>query len=94
MTEATDNTVGETKPRTQTRTVVSNKMDNTVSDRIARYVKHPLYRKNQRRSKKLLLQDEDNSCQECDEDSISESRPYSKSKAWKLVEVLERAEAQ
>ena len=94
MTEATDNTVGETKLRTQTGTVVSNKMDKTVSVRIARYVKHPLYGKYLRRSTKVLVHDEENTCQEGDVVSISECRPYSKSKSWKLVEVLERAEAQ
>ena len=95
MTEAATNTeAGETKLRTQTGTVVSNKMDKTASVQIARYVKHPLYGKYLRRSTKVLVHDEDNTCREGDVVSITECRPFSKRKSWRLVEVIERAEAQ
>ena len=95
MTEAATNTdAGEAKLRTQTGTVVSNKMDKTAAVRISRYVKHPLYGKYLRRSTKVLVHDEDNACQEGDVVSITECRPISKRKSWRLVEVIERADAQ
>jgi small subunit ribosomal protein S17 len=95
MTETSTSTdAGETKLRTQTGTVVSNKMDKTIAVQISRYVKHPLYGKYLRRSSKVLAHDEDNACQEGDVVSITECRPFSKRKSWRLVEVIERAEAQ
>lgn len=95
MTETAINTAaGEAQVRTQTGTVVSNKMDKTVAVQISRYVKHPLYGKYLRRSTKVLVHDEDNTCQEGDVVSITECRPFSKRKSWRLVEVIERAEAQ
>ena len=95
MTEATENeTQAEKKIRTVTGRVVSDKMDKTVAVRIARYVKHPVYGKYLRRSTKVLVHDEENTCNEGDVVSITECSPFSKRKAWRLVEVLERAEAQ
>jgi small subunit ribosomal protein S17 len=99
MTEAinietdTSSTDEKTK-RTVTGRVVSNKMDKTVSVMIPRVVKHPVYGKYLRRSTKVLVHDEQNTCHAGDVVSISECRPFSKRKAWRLVEVLERAEAQ
>ncbi|MBT78760.1 MAG: 30S ribosomal protein S17 [Gammaproteobacteria bacterium] len=84
----------ETKVRTLTGRVVSNKMDKTISVMISRVVKHPLYGKYMRRSTKVLVHDEQNTCNAGDFVSIAECRPFSKRKAWRLVEVLERAEAQ
>lgn len=80
--------------RTVTGEVVSSKMDKTASVSISRVVKHPLYGKYIRRTTKILVHDEDNSCKEGDVVSIAECRPFSKRKAWRVVEILERAEAQ
>lgn len=82
------------KQRTLTGTVVSNKMDKTASVLIERLVKHPVYGKYIRRSTKVLVHDEQNSCREGDLVSITEGRPLSKRKSWRLVEVLKRAEEQ
>jgi len=95
MTEETSNQAqAETKMRTVTGRVISNKMDKSASVLISRVVKHPVYGKYLRRSSKVLVHDEENTCQAGDLVSISECRPFSKRKAWRLVEVLERAEAQ
>jgi len=93
MTEVTNNEA-ETKMRTVTGRVVSNKMDKSISVLIPRVVKHPLYGKYLRRSTKVMAHDEGNTCHAGDMVSITECRPISKRKAWRLVEVLERAEAQ
>jgi len=85
---------GESTMRTVTGRVVSNKMDKSISVLISRVVKHPVYGKYLRRSTKVLAHDDQNVCQEGDVVSITECRPLSKRKAWRLVEVLERAEAQ
>jgi len=99
MTEVTNNEADtgsqdEKNVRTVTGRVVSNKMDKTVSVMISRVVKHPIYGKYLRRSTKVLVHDEQNTCNAGDVVSISECRPFSKRKAWQLVEVIERAEAQ
>ena len=73
--------------------VVSNKMDKTIAVSIERKVKHPLYGKYMRRSTKLLVHDEENACNEGDVVTITECRPFSKNKAWRLVEIVERANA-
>jgi len=93
MTEVT-NSQGDSRVRTVTGRVVSDKMDKTVSVLISRVVKHPLYGKYLSRSTKVLVHDEDNTCHAGDVVSISECRPFSKRKSWRLVEVIERAEAQ
>ncbi len=72
--------------------VVSDKMDKTVTVLIERRVKHPLYKKYIRRSTKLHAHDENNECREGDTVTIEECRPISKSKSWRVVEVLERAQ--
>ena len=74
--------------------VISNKMDKTVSVAIERIVQHPVYGKFIRRTTKLLAHDEANSCQEGDVVSIVECRPISKRKAWRVAEILQRAEAE
>ena len=78
--------------RTTTGRVVSNKMDRTITVLVERQVKHPLYGKYISRSTKLHAHDENNECNEGDLVSISECRPISKTKSWRLVEVVERAE--
>ena len=78
--------------RTQTGRVVSNKMDKSVSVLIERQIKHALYGKYIKRSTKVLAHDEENSCGEGDKVIIAECRPLSKSKSWRVVEILERAQ--
>jgi len=78
--------------RTVTGKVVSNKMDKTVTVLIERKVKHPVYAKYIRRSTKLHVHDAENACQEGDTVTIEECRPLSKSKSWRLVEVVGRSE--
>lgn len=81
----------EKKLRTKVGRVISSKMDKTITVLVERQVKHPLYGKYIRRSTKLHVHDEDNQCNEGDTVSIAECRPISKSKCWRLVEVVERA---
>ena len=78
--------------RTQTGRVVSNKMVKSVSVLIERQIKHALYGKYIKRSTKVLAHDEDNSCGEGDKVMIAECRPLSKSKSWRVIEILERAQ--
>ena len=77
--------------RTETGRVVSAKMDKSVVVLIERKVKHPLYGKYVKRSTKLQAHDEQNECHIGDVVQIQESRPISKNKSWRLVQVLERA---
>ena len=70
--------------------VVSNKMNQTITVMVERKVKHPLYGKYIRRSTKLHVHDENNQCTEGDLVSIAECKPISKTKSWRLVEVLEK----
>ncbi len=72
-------------------TVVSDKMDKTVAVLIERYVPHPKYKKRIKRSKKFLAHDENNECRVGDVVRIIETRRYSKRKAWKVLEIIERA---
>ena len=71
--------------------VISNKMDKSIVVAIKRKVKHPIYGKFVNRTKKLMAHDEQNSCNIGDTVRISESRPLSKNKAWRLIEIIERA---
>ena len=77
--------------RTITGRVVSDKMDKTVTVLVERRVKHPIYGKYVTRSSKMHAHDESNECQIGDTVAISETRPISKSKTWKLEKVIERA---
>ena len=77
--------------RTVEGRVVSNKMNKTVTVLVERQVKHALYGKYMRRSTKLHAHDEDNVCNEGDVVRISECRPLSKTKNWRVVEVITRA---
>ena len=77
--------------RTVTGKVVSNKMDKTITVLVERQVKHPLYGKYIKRSSKLKAHDENNECREGDMVAITECRPISRHKAWRLVEVVEKA---
>jgi small subunit ribosomal protein S17 len=81
----------ENTERTLTGRVVSNKMDKSVTVKIERLVKHPMYGKYIRRSSKLHVHDESNQCNEGDLVTIRQCRPISKTKAWTLVEIVEKA---
>ncbi len=72
-------------------TVVSNKMDKSVLVAIKRQIKHPIYGKFIKRTTKLMVHDEQNDAGEGDTVRIMETRPISKNKRWRLVEVVERA---
>ena len=78
--------------RTQTGRVVSNKMDKSVTVLLERQIKHALYGKYIKRSTKVSAHDEENSCREGDKVMIAECRPLSKSKSWRVIEILERAQ--
>jgi small subunit ribosomal protein S17 len=71
--------------------VISNKSDKTITVLVERKIKHPLYGKFVRRSKKLMAHDEGNICSEGDRVKIMETRPLSKNKRWRLTEILEKA---
>jgi small subunit ribosomal protein S17 len=71
--------------------VVSARMDKSASVEIVRTVRHSLYGKYLRRRTKLLVHDEGNECREGDTVRIVASRPISKRKAWRMVEIVERA---
>ena len=71
--------------------VVSNKMDKSIVVAVKRKVKHPIYGKFVNRTTKLMAHDEKNSCKIGDTVRISETRPLSKNKTWRLVEIIERA---
>ena len=81
----------EKKSRTIVGLVVSDKMDKTVSVAIERRVKHATYGKYIRRTTKVMAHDENNECKAGDRVAISESRPVSKNKSWRVVDVVERA---
>ncbi|NLP35219.1 MAG: 30S ribosomal protein S17 [Clostridiales bacterium] len=71
--------------------VVSNKMDKTIVVAITDNVKHPLYGKIVKRTHKLKAHDENNDCNIGDRVRIMETRPLSKDKRWRLMEIVERA---
>ncbi len=72
-------------------TVVSNKMEKSITVAVDRKVKHPIYGKFMIRTTKLMAHDEANTCGIGDTVKIMETRPLSKNKRWRLVEILERA---
>ena len=72
-------------------TIVSNKMDKTVIVQVERLVKHPLYKKYVRRQNTFAAHDEQNACQEGDKVLITESRPLSRMKRWRVSKIVEKA---
>ncbi len=78
--------------RTKQGRVISNKADKSITVLLERQVKHPLYGKYMKRSTKVHVHDEDNDCGEGDLVSITECRPISKTKSWRVVEVLARSQ--
>ncbi len=77
--------------KTRTGKVVSNKMDKTVVVAVEDHVKHPLYKKIVKRTYRLKAHDENNECNIGDTIRVMETRPLSKDKRWRLVEIVERA---
>jgi small subunit ribosomal protein S17 len=71
--------------------VISDKMDKTAVVTIDRVIKHPTYKRYIRRTKKYVIHDEENQCKVGDIVRFMETRPLSKSKRWRLLEVVERA---
>lgn len=78
--------------KVRTGIVVSNKMDKSVVVAINTVRRHPLYGKYMKRTTKFMAHDEENACNEGDRVRIMETRPLSKNKNWRVVEILERAE--
>ncbi len=72
-------------------TVVSAKMDKTITVLVGRQKKHPMYQKYLRRSSRFMAHDEDNDADEGDTVRVMETRPLSKHKRWRLTEIIERA---
>ncbi|MBO4476806.1 MAG: 30S ribosomal protein S17 [Lachnospiraceae bacterium] len=77
--------------KTRTGKVVSNKMDKTIVVAVEDNVKHPLYKKIVKRTYKLKAHDEENACGIGDTVKVMETRPLSKDKRWRLVEIIEKA---
>ena len=81
----------EVQRSTKIGRVVSAAMDKSIVVAVDRLVKHPLYKKTIRRTSKFMAHDENNECRAGDQVKIEESRPLSRRKRWKLIEVLEKA---
>ena len=83
----------ETRTQRKERTglVVSNKMDKSIVVEVQRRVKHPKYLKFVKRSSRFMAHDEKNECNPGDLVRIMETRPLSKNKCWRLIEIIERA---
>ena len=79
------------KRRQLVGTVVSNKMDKTAVVQVERLVKHQMYHKYVRRRAKFAAHDKDNTCQIGDKVLITETRPLSKTKRWRVSEIVEKA---
>ena len=77
--------------KTRVGKVTSNKMDKTIVVAVEDHVKHPLYNKIVKRTYKLKAHDENNECNIGDTVKVMETRPLSKDKRWRLVEIMERA---
>ncbi len=76
--------------KTKVGVVVSNKMDKTITVAVEDFVRHSLYGKAVKRTKKFKAHDEENTCSIGDTVRIMETRPLSKSKRWRLVEIVEK----
>jgi small subunit ribosomal protein S17 len=77
--------------KTRIGVVVSNKMDKTITVAIERKVPHPIYKKYFKKTTKLMAHDEKKECSLGDKVKIMETRPLSKNKRWRLVEIVEKA---
>ncbi len=91
MSEAlTSEKIARNLRKTKTGIVSSNKMDKTITVKVEGKVKHPLYGKFVKKSTKFHAHDDKNECSIGDTVKIMETRPYSKTKRWRLVEVVEK----
>ncbi|HEY8393095.1 MAG TPA: 30S ribosomal protein S17 [Capillibacterium sp.] len=81
-----------TRRKTRVGRVISDKMDKTVVVAVERLEQHPLYKKTVRRTTKFKAHDENNQCRIGDEVRIMETRPLSKEKRWRVVEIIKQAE--
>ncbi len=77
--------------KTRIGKVVSNKMDKSITVAVERKVKHPIYGKFVKKTTKLMAHDETNTCGVGDVVNIMETRPLSKNKRWRVLEILEKA---
>ena len=77
--------------KTRVGKVISNKMDKTIVVAVEDHVKHPLYKKIVKRTYKLKAHDENNECKIGDTVKVMGTRPLSKDKRWRLVEIMEKA---
>ena len=77
--------------KVRTGKVVSDKMDKTIVVAVEDHVKHPLYKKIVKRTYKLHAHNENNECKVGDTVKVMETRPLSKTKRWRLVEIMEKA---
>ena len=93
MAETTNSSTAETRKRRKTRVgkVVSDKMQKTVVVAIERRVPHPVYSKMVTRTRRVKAHDEENTAKTGDTVRIAETRPLSKDKRWRVVEIVERA---
>lgn len=87
----TENTLTRNLRKVRVGKVMSSKMDKSIVVAVERYMKHPIYGKFVRSTSKFVAHDEQNDANEGDTVRIMETRPLSKRKRWRLVEVLERA---
>ena len=92
MMTQTETNQQSSKARQVTGSVVSAKMDKTITVLVERQLQRPLYKKYIRRSTKMHAHDEENSCKEGDQVVIEECRPISKNKSWRLVSIVGGAE--
>ena len=90
MEATTTNSVDRNLRKTRVGVVSSNKMDKTITVNVERKIKHPLYGKFLKKTTKFHAHDEKNECSIGDTVKIMESRPMSKTKRWRLVEVVEK----
>ena len=86
----TTNTIERNLRKTRVGVVTSNKMDKTITVKVERKIKHPLYGKFLKKTTSFHAHDEKNECSIGDIVKIMESRPLSKTKRWRLVEVVEK----
>ncbi len=77
--------------KTRVGVVVSNKMDKTITIAIERKIPHPIYKKYFKKTTKLMAHDEKKECNIGDKVKVMETRPLSKNKRWRLVEIVEKA---
>lgn len=81
---------GQTRRKVLLGEVVSNRMQKTITVRVERRLRHPIYERVVKRSKKFHVHDEHNQCQIGDQVRIIETRPLSKTKRWRLLEIVRR----